>query len=270
MTLICTLGDAALDVVVRLDAPLADGDDVTAATRTGAGGQAANVAAWAAALGAQARCIARRGDDPAGALVTADLARRDVELVGPVVAGRTGVVVSLVAPGGERTMASDRGAGGDFGAVELDPLWLDAADWLHVSGYTIATESEVAERGAAVARAGGARTSVDLSSVSVIESFGAEAFAERLERIAPDLVFATEPERLALPSNTVVLGNTSWVVKRGAAGIEVDGAAHPAAAADVVDTTGAGDALAAGFLVGGAARGLEAAARCVGSLGSMP
>lgn len=270
MPLICTLGDAVLDVVVRLDAPLADGDDVTAATRTGAGGQAANVASWAAALGARARCVAKRGDDPAGTLVAAELARRGVELLGPVVAGRTGVVVSLVAAGGERTMASDRGAGGDFAAEELDPRWLDGADWLHVSGYTVATGSTVAERAAELARAAGAGVSADLSSVSVIESFGAAAFAGRLERIAPDLVFATEPERLALPSNTVLLGNTRWVVKRGAAGIVVDGEPHAAPVAVVVDTTGAGDALAAGFLVGGPALGLEAAARCVGSLGSMP
>ncbi len=270
MTLICTLGDALLDVVVRLGAPLADGDDVTAATRTGAGGQAANVAAWAAVLGAHARCIARRGDDPAGALVAGELTRRAVKLVGPVVAGRTGVVVSLVAPGGERTMASDRGAGDDFGADELDPLWLDGVDWLHVSGYTIATDSTVAERAAALAHAAGARVSVDLSSVSVIESFGTAAFVARVERIAPAVVFATEPEQLALPSNNLLQGGTRWIVKRGAAGVDVDGAGHPALPVDVVDTTGAGDALAAGYLVGGVELGLQAAARCIATLGAMP
>src|SRR4051812_49934268 len=63
---LATLGDVMLDVIVRLEQPLAQGDDVRAQTRTGAGGQAANVAAWAAALGAEARCIAKRGDDAAG------------------------------------------------------------------------------------------------------------------------------------------------------------------------------------------------------------
>src|SRR5581483_7676400 len=76
MAVICTLGDALLDVVVRLDEALAPGDDVTATTRTGAGGQAANVAAWAAALGAEARCVCKRGDDPAGTLVAAELEAR--------------------------------------------------------------------------------------------------------------------------------------------------------------------------------------------------
>ena len=68
---IATLGDVMLDVIVRLEEPLARGDDVRAATRAGAGGQAANVAAWAASLGAEARCIAKRGDDAAGELVGA-------------------------------------------------------------------------------------------------------------------------------------------------------------------------------------------------------
>jgi sugar/nucleoside kinase (ribokinase family) len=267
---ICTLGDAVLDVVVRLDAPLADDDDVTAATRTGAGGQAANVAAWAAALGASARCIARRGDDAAGALVAGELSRRGVELVGPVVAGRTGVVVSIVTPDGKRTMASDRGAGGDFSADELDPAWLEGADWLHVSGYTIATRSAIAERAAELVRARGGRVSVDLSSVTVIESFGADAFAARIERMQPTAIFATEAERNVLPCNNLQLGNTVWVVKRGPRGIVVDGVEHAAAPAEVVDTTGAGDALAAGFLVGGAELALATAARCVATVGSLP
>ncbi len=270
MPLICTLGDAVLDVVVRLDAALLQGDDVTAATRTGAGGQAANVAAWAAALGAQARCIARRGDDAAGVLVAGELAGHGVELVGPVAAGRTGVVVSLVAAGGERTMASDRGAGRDFGAGELDPAWLDGADWLHVSGYTVATDSTVSERAAGLVHARGGRVSVDLSSVSVIESFGAAAFGARVERIRPDALFATESERAALSYNLSLGQGAVWVVKRGAAGVVVDGVAHAALPAEAVDSTGAGDALAAGFLVGGVELALRAAARCVASVGSLP
>ena len=84
---IATLGDVMLDVIVLLEQPLARGDDVRAQTRAVTGGQAANVAAWAASLGADARCIAKRGDDASGELVTRELASRGVELVGPVAAG---------------------------------------------------------------------------------------------------------------------------------------------------------------------------------------
>ena len=88
--LVVTLGDLLLDVVVRLDEPLATGADANAVTNTSTGGQAANVAAWVAALGGQARCVARRGEDAAGVWLAADLTARGVELVGPT-AGRNGV-----------------------------------------------------------------------------------------------------------------------------------------------------------------------------------
>ena len=69
--LLVTLGDALLDVIVRLGEPLAPGADANATTQTGAGGQAANVAAWAVELGAQARTVAKRGADASGRLVAA-------------------------------------------------------------------------------------------------------------------------------------------------------------------------------------------------------
>jgi sugar/nucleoside kinase (ribokinase family) len=162
--LLVTLGDVLLDVIVRPGEPLAPGADTTALTHTGAGGQAANVAAWAIALGANARCVGKRGDDAAGRLVAAELGERGVELVGPV-AGRTGVVVSLVAPDGERTMTSDRGAAPELAAEELDPDWF-ACDCLHISGYALlaAPIDAAALRAAELARANGARISVDLSA----------------------------------------------------------------------------------------------------------
>src|SRR4051794_26589012 len=131
---LATLGDVMLDVIVRLEQPLAPGDDVRAQTRTGAGGQAANVAAWASSLGATARCIAKRGDDATGELVARELAGHGVELVGPVAAGPTGVVVSVVGNDGDRSMASDRGVAPSLAADELDVAWL-ACDVLHLSGY---------------------------------------------------------------------------------------------------------------------------------------
>ena len=136
---IATFGDVLLDVVVRLEEPLAPGGDVRAATRAGAGGQAANVAAWAVSLGAEACCIAKRGDDATGELVAHELAARGVELLGPVVAGATGVVVSIVGGDGERSLASDRGVAPSLEPSELDAGWLDC-DVLHLSGYALLRE----------------------------------------------------------------------------------------------------------------------------------
>lgn len=270
---VCALGDLLLDVIVRLDTPLQPGDDVTAVTRAGAGGQAANVAAWAVELGARARLVSKRADDGAGRLAAGELAERGVEVLGPVVAGRSGVVVSLVTADGERTMASDRGVAPDLGPEELEPGWFEGCDCLHLSGYSLLREpvARAAQSAARTARAGGARVSVDLSSWRAIRDFGPGRFRARLDELAPDVVFANERERDILGGR---LPAPTWVLKRGAAGCVVGFGSErvelSAASAEVVDSTGAGDALAAGFLVGGPELGLQAAARCLAKLGAMP
>jgi len=85
--LICSLGDLTLDVVVRLVGPIAVGGDTDAEIVLGPGGQAANVAAWAASLGASACFIGRTGDDDAGEMARARLGDHGVDVVGPVVGG---------------------------------------------------------------------------------------------------------------------------------------------------------------------------------------
>jgi sugar/nucleoside kinase (ribokinase family) len=257
---IATLGDLLLDVVVRLDRPLVTGDDQTAVTRTGAGGQAANVAAWACALGADARFVGKRGADAAGKLVADELAARGVEVVGPV-EGRAGVVVSL-AFAGERSMASDRGSAPRLDPRELDEEWFDC-DVLHLSGYSLlgGPIAAAAVAAAAAARARGAQVSLDLSTWTLAD----DSFRARVHELAPDLVFANEREGTGLEGLA-----SRRVLKRGAKGVRVDGRDYGALSALAVDTTGAGDALAAGFLVGGVQLGLEAAARCCAQLGAMP
>jgi sugar/nucleoside kinase (ribokinase family) len=266
---VCVLGDLLLDVIVRLDSPVADGDDTSAETRVGAGGQAANVAAWVAELGEDARFVGKRADDPAGRLVAEELRSRGVDLAGPVVEGRNGVVVSLVGPSGDRTMASDRGVSPLLGAWELDMRWFRDCAWLHLSGYSL-LRSPIDEAGAKAAgavRALGGKVSVDLASASLIGAYGPERLLGRLRLLEPDVVFANDDEVAAVGDE---LPAATLVRKRGAEGIVVDGDALPALPAEVVDTTGAGDALAAGFIVGGPQLALEAAARCVAKLGAMP
>src|SRR5262249_58725702 len=109
---ICVLGDAHLDVVVSCRWPVAEETDTPARTSVGVGGQAANVAAWVVALGGQARLIAARGTDLASQLVAGELARRGVELVGPGIEGRTGVVGSLAGGGGPSVLPDPGGGPG--------------------------------------------------------------------------------------------------------------------------------------------------------------
>jgi ribokinase len=274
---IVTLGDVLLDVIVQPEEPLARGGDVRASIRAGAGGQAANVAAWAASLGAQARCVAKRAEDPAGELVGRELAALGVELVGPVAAGTTGVVVSLV-EGGERSLASDRGVASTFAPEELEAAWLDG-DVLHLSGYALLREpiARTAALAARLARDAGARVSVDVAAWTEIRRYGPLEFRGLLDELAPDVLFATEAEWELLGGG--YLTAPTGVLKRGARGCTVVTSEatldFAAVKAEAVDPTGAGDALAAGFLLGGspeeaARRGLEAAARCIAKVGSLP
>jgi ribokinase len=266
---VVSLGDLALDVVVRLGGDVAEAADTPATIVLSAGGQGANVAAWAAALGAEARWLGKRGDDPSGRLVAERLRALGVELTGPVEPEGTGIVVSLVDGRGERSMFPDRGAAVRLTPGELRPEWLDC-DHLYVSGYALLAEpiAQAAAAAVALAREAGARISVDLSSWSTIRDSGADRFRALVEALAPDAVFANEEEDRVFGGR---LPGVAWILKHGARGCSFDGDERVALpVVEVVDTTGAGDALAAGWIVGGPDLALEAAARCVQRVGSMP
>jgi sugar/nucleoside kinase (ribokinase family) len=233
------------------------------------GGQAANLAAWAASLGASARFIGRTGDDEAGSMARTGLRERGVDVVGPV-GGRNGLICSLVSPGGARSMASDRGTAVELRPEDIEAAWLDGCDHLFVSGYALMREPvrSAATRAVALARSNGAQVSVDLASWSAIRDSGADAFREFVIELEPDLVFANEEEQRIVQGP---LAAATWILKLGARGCsfgEDDRKAQPVDR--VVDTTGAGDALAAGYIVGGPDLALEAASRCVQGLGAMP
>jgi len=267
--LICTFGDLTLDVVVRLAGPIALGGDTDAEIVLSPGGQAANVAAWAASLGANARFIGRTGDDDAGSLARTRLREHGVDIVGPV-AGGNGLICSLVSPDGARSMAADRGTAVLLEAHEIEPAWLEGCDQLFVSGYALMREPvrSAARMAVELARSEGARVNVDLASWSAIRDSGTEAFRRCVLELEPDVVFANEDEERVVEGP---LAGVTWILKRGAAGCSFASDERAALPVErVVDSTGAGDALAAGYIVGGPELALAAAARCVQKLGAMP
>jgi sugar/nucleoside kinase (ribokinase family) len=276
---LATIGDLVLDVSTRPQAAIAADTDTPSANRLEAGGQAANVAAWAASCGAAARLVTRRSADPAGRMAEERVRARGVEVVGPTGPEPAGIIVALISADGTRAMLTDRGAGPLLAAADLQAGWFDGVRWLHVSGYALTAEPVIGAALAAAARvrAQGGRVSVDLASVAAIEAAGPRAFLGRVAECRPAIVFGTQAELQYDPQPAPLV-----VAKRGHLGAGLRGTTEvdrPARPADVVDPTGAGDALAGGMLAALAAgalptaaleAGLEAAARCVGRRGAMP
>ena len=270
--ILCALGDLMLDLIVRIERPLARGDDTPAVTRAGAGGQAANVAAWAAALGAQSRLIAKWGGDTPGRLVAAEVGARRVEVLGPMAPGRNGVVVSVVEPNGERSMLSDPGVAAELRPEDLQPEWLSGCDALYVSGYALLRDPVgAAGRGGAGGPRGRRRRlrrPVDVELDPLLRSRP----LPRPDRRAGAGRRVRDRARARGARGRAGRGDDRAQARAGRRRRQTRerGDGHEAREADVVDSTGAGDALAAGFLVGGIELGLEAAARCVSKLGAMP
>ena len=109
--------------------------------------------------------------------------------------------------------------------------------------------------------------SLDLSATSAIEACGAETLRSFIADLRPDAVFCNEDEDRAAGG---AVEGIHWILKRGARGVSFDGDEREAVDTASVDSTGAGDALAAGWIVGGPRLGLETAARCVAQVGAMP
>jgi sugar/nucleoside kinase (ribokinase family) len=243
---LCVIGDLVEDVVVRLSRRPERGTDTAAAITRSPGGSAANVAAAAALAGCPVRFIGRVGADDVGERLVAGLATLGVD-VRVQRAGVTGTVVVLVEPDGERTMLPDRGAAQELGPI--DAAWAVGVSWIHLPAYSLCAEP-IATHAIELARRAGARVSVDVSSESVIRSFGPARFAELLGALAPHVLFATASEAELVagvrPPLLVVKDGARPVVLRRADGPEerVPVVAVP----HVVDTTGAGDAFAGGFL----------------------
>lgn len=254
------VGDLVEDVVVWPNAPTRYATDNPSVVHRSRGGSAANVAVFARPL-LPTRFIGSVGDDPAADILTSELAGHGVD-VRVQRGGRTGTIVVLVDADGERTMYPDRAAATQLTAVP--EAWLESAAVLHVPSYSLASEPAASAVLELIARAHrtGIPVSLDASSTEMIETYGLGRYLGLVESIRPAIFFANAREaRLVDPARPQFAG-TMTVVKNGAASATVTppgGAALtvpvPPSSAPVRDSTGAGDAFAAGFL---AARALGA------------
>jgi sugar/nucleoside kinase (ribokinase family) len=258
---VVVVGDLLYDMLARVEGSVAFGTDTFTSIHAAAGGSGANVATWLASLGVETHFVGRVGDDVLGEALARELKRSDVRphlARDPSLA--TGKVFVLVDGAGERTMITDRGAGEALSPDDL-PRALFRRGHLHLSGYTLSGGSrrESALSALRLARDAGMSISVDPSSVPLLEEMGPERFLEwtrGVDLCLPNLEEgallggAEDPDRVA---QELLRYYSGVVLKLGAggalyAGTDGERVRLPAAPARVVDTTGAGDALCAGFL----------------------
>jgi sugar/nucleoside kinase (ribokinase family) len=253
--LLCCIGDLVEDVVVWLSSDIALGTDTTASIHRRQGGSAANVAVSAASTGATVRFIGRVGCDPIGSALVEELLSSGVDAKVQR-EGRTGTIVVLVDADGERTMLPDRAAATELDGTSTDTL--DGVTWLHVPAYSLVVEPLATTAMHAiryVQRAGGS-VSIDASSVAIINQTGADTFSRMLADLEPDVVFcnADEASILDVAAGNGLSGVKLTIVKAGEDSAVAYSQGAPAASVpalrldNVRDTTGAGDAFAAGFI----------------------
>jgi sugar/nucleoside kinase (ribokinase family) len=227
------------------------------------GGSAANAIYNAARLGLRATFLGKLGNDPLARIYRNAFQTAGVDTSrfkqGTLANARC---LALVTPDAQRTMRTCLGA-----AMTLAPDEIGVGDFqdcrhAHIEGYLVFNQA-LADTVLAAARAAGCTTSLDLSSFEVVNASRAWLFSQFRRGI--DIVFANEDEIRALfPDETAdyatlarklaELGVLAAVkVGKDGAWIASNGELHripPVAVADVIDTNGAGDAWAAGFLFG--------------------
>ena len=252
-----------LDVVAQIPTSpheLHLGNDTRTIISTHGGGAAGNTASWLAVLGNDVTMVGRIGNDTAGSAITAEFDALGISYGNIVKEGlHTGVVVCLVDPSGERTMLADNGANAGLDISGLPAL--DGVDAIYLSGY--APLAPLSREGVLeMVRTINSRGIPIVFDPATVGGMQGVPVAEILSWCAlMDTVIMNEEEAIYLSGlsdcesalNFFVELTPRAIIKRGSAGaigLERGGQIISVAAktSAVVDTTGAGDAFAAGFI----------------------
>jgi sugar/nucleoside kinase (ribokinase family) len=288
------IGDVMLDVIARINVSpqkINFGSDTASRISTSSGGAAGNVAAWLTRTDARSTIVSHVGDDPAGAAIVAEFDALGVSHGDLVIPGETsGVVVVLVDSSGERTMFPDKGANSRLVVEDLPDL--NSFQAVYISGYALL--NPLARDGVlamiAKIKADGLPIYFDPASVGAMKDVADKELHNWFSKM--DVLLLNEEESIYLTGSVDIERALDYlldfsqvvVIKRGSAGAIAkargfDSISLPAVAATVVDTTGAGDSFAAGFiasfsknrdLTAALQAGAELAADCVAIVGGRP
>jgi len=224
------------------------------------GGSAGNTIRAMARLGCDVGFIGKVGRDKTGDFFVQALENLGVEPIVLRGTERSGKCVSLISPDGERTMVTHLGAALEFAAPEIEPGIFEGYDCLYVEGYLVQNH-DLIRAAVRTAKECGLQVAIDLASFNIVaENL---EFLRSLVKEYVDIVFANEEEAKtftceAEPLNAlqaisematlavVKIGTRGALIKQGGEVVHVG----IMAAAKRVDTTGAGDFYAAGFLSG--------------------
>jgi sugar/nucleoside kinase (ribokinase family) len=234
--------------------------------QTISGGSAANTVAGMAMLGSACAFIGQVADDELGDIFAHDIRASGIRFDVPARAGQptTGRCLIFVTPDGQRTMNTFLGASHYLPAGALDRALIADAAYLYIEGYLWDPEEPRAamREAIAVAKAAGRKVAFTTSAEFVIDRHRAD-FLRLIDEGQVDLIFANEAELMALTETADVEAAIAAVApkvetlvctlaERGA--LAIRGGERTAVPAEpiahVVDTTGAGDLFAAGFLHG--------------------
>lgn len=223
-----------------------------------AGGSCANAIKGLAQLGHRCALLGKVGADEAGKTFSKRMRELGIEPILIPSQAPTGQVIALVTPDGERTMRDFLGASQEMKAADLDPDAFTGVKWVHIEGYTLMREG-VTARAMELAKAAGARISFDLANFELVHAYKS-AIIDLVSKYV-DVLFANGDEAKALTQRNPQRGCAIMrdlcevaVVSLGKNGCWIANGVEqmhcPAYPLHPVDTTGAGDLFAAGFLHG--------------------